>query len=600
VLSALRVKNFILMESLELLLEPGFNALTGETGAGKSIVVGALNLVLGGRARADHVRAGADEAEVSALFDVGTGPRPEGSALARLEADGLLRDGELSIRRVVQASGRSRAYLNGRLCSASELACLAVELADVASQHESVALTDPATHLHYLDRFAGLVGDRNELASAVAELESITRELSDLREQSRQRGEREAFLRFQARAIEEVDPQEGELEELGHERKRLRHAERLLELTRDASVALDQGDGGICDRAARVAADLAKAAELDPELAATWESMNRCTSDLQEIARECTRYVEGLEINPSRLGELEERLYRLEGLMRQHGPGIEEVLEARQRFEVELAELQNTDERIAQRQAERDARLAPVAEQARALSAQRHGAAERLGEAISSELAELGMGGARVLVEVEPLSNTQSVDLTVDGARLHRSGIDRVEFLIAPNRGIDPRPLRKIASGGELSRSLLALKRVLAESGPGLFVFDEVDAGVGGAIAEKIGRAIADVAKHHQVLCITHLAPIAAFANAHYVVSKNDADGIARSAVSPVYREERVHELARMLSGEKVTSAARRAAAELVERAHGAKGSRGEKEPARPRTRPAGKTAKNKRTTPSA
>jgi len=583
------------MESLELLLEPGFNALTGETGAGKSIVVGALNLVLGGRARADHVRAGTDEAEVSALFDVGSGPRPEGSALARLEADGLLCDGELSIRRVVLASGRSRAYLNGRLCSASELAGLAAELADVASQHESVALTDPATHLHYLDRFAGLVGHRNELGTAVAELEGIARELSELREQSRQRGEREAFLRFQARAIDEIGPRQGELEELGHERKRLRHSERLLELTRDASVALDQGDAGICDRAARVAADLGKAAEFDSDLVATWEAMRRCASDLQDIARECTRYVEGLEVDPSRLGELEERLYRLEGLMRQHGPDLDGVLAARERFELELTELQNTDERIAERQAERDARLAPVAEQARTLSAQRHGAAERLGEAISSELAELGMGGARVLVEVEPLPGTQSVDLAVDGARLHQSGIDRVEFLIAPNRGIDPRPLRKIASGGELSRSLLALKRVLAESGPaGLFVFDEVDAGVGGAIAEKIGRAIADVAKHHQVLCITHLAPIAAFADAHYVVSKQDDDGVARSAVSPVRREARIDELARMLSGEKVTPAARRAAAELVARAHGNKG------PTRPRSKPAGKSAKAKTHAPSA
>lgn len=571
-LSALRVKNFILMESLELLLEPGFNALTGETGAGKSIVVGALNLVLGGRARADHVRAGADEAEVSALFDVGNSPKPTGSALARLEADGELRDGELSVRRVVQASGRSRAYLNGRLCSASELTALAPELADVASQHESVALTDPSTHLHYLDRFAGLVARKAELATAVAELESITRELAELREQSRQRGEREAFLRFQARAIEEVGPRRGELEELGQERKRLRHADRLLELTQSASMTLDQGDTGICDRAARVAADLSKAGELDPELAGACEAMNRCVAELQDVARECARYVEGLDVDPTRLGDLEERLYRLEGLMRQHGPDIEDVLAAQERIENELSDLSTTDERISERQADRDARLAPVADQARALSARRRSAAERLGAAISSELSELGMGGARVLVEVEPSASGAERGLAVDGARLQQSGIDRVEFLIAPNRGIDPKPLRKIASGGELSRSLLALKRVLAESGPaGLYVFDEVDAGVGGAIAEKIGRAIADVAKHHQVLCITHLAPIAAFADAHYVVSKRDADGIARSAVAPVQADARVEELARMLSGEKVTPAARRAAGELVERARGPK-----------------------------
>lgn len=562
-LLALHVKNFVLMDSLELRLEPGFNVLTGETGAGKSIVVGALSLVLGGRSNADQIRPGADEAEIEALFDVTNTPH----VMAALDAAGVAAGDELVIRRVVQQNGRSRAYLNGRLCTAGELANLASNLVDVASQHESVALTDPSTHLGYLDRFGHLSGAREELTADVLELERVVSEIKRVREAERGRAEREAFLRFQLQSIDAIAPQPGELDDLAAERQRLRHAGKLRELTERAVARLDQGDQAICDELARLSKDLNTAAELDPSLESTARALDGCFAELREISREIERYAERAEANPTRLSEVEERMYRIEGLMRQHGGTIESVLEARTRVVSELESLENVESRIEELERERDKRLRDAAERARILSAKRHEAGKRLGESISTELAELGMGGARVVVDVEALSGDRS-DLVVDGARLGRDGIDRVEFLIAPNKGIEPRPLRKIASGGELSRALLALKRTLAESGPaGLYVFDEVDAGVGGAIADRIGRAIADVARHHQVLCITHLAPIAAFATKHFVVSKQADGSMTKSTVTPVADKQRTAEIARMLSGAKVTQSALDAADELLREA---------------------------------
>ncbi|HZF47444.1 MAG TPA: DNA repair protein RecN [Polyangiaceae bacterium] len=562
-LIALRVKNFILMDALELRLDAGFNVLTGETGAGKSIVVGALLLVLGGRASSEHVRPGAEEAEVEAFFDV----RGSERLLRSLEAAGVGSDGELVVRRIVQANGRSRAYMNGRLCTAGELQAIGPDLADIASQHESVALTDPSTHLGYLDRFARLADAKGELASEVDRLERIVAEIREARDLERGRGEREAFLAFQLQAIDAIGPQPGEVVELQAERNRLRHASRLLDVTRRASSRLDQGDPAICDELARLASDLHAAAELDPDLKPCANVLEGAWGELREAARELARYAERTEADPSRLSEIEERLYRLEGLLRQHGPTIEDVLAARARIAAELESLATAESRVAELAGKRDALLAVAAERARKLSAKRRKAAEKLGTAIGAELAELAMGGARVVVDVAPLGGDRA-ELSVDGARLSRDGIDRVEFLIAPNKGIDPRPLRKIASGGELSRALLALKRVLAESGPaGLYIFDEVDSGVGGAIADKIGKAIGDVAHHHQVLCITHLAPIAAFAGAHFVVTKQSAGGMAKSDVRRVDGKDRIAELARMLSGAKVTPAALKAATELVEAA---------------------------------
>jgi len=561
-LHSLTIDNVVLIEHQVLELGPGFNVLTGETGAGKSMVVDALALVLGGRARPDVVRTGAREAEVAALFEVEAGSR----VAAKLEAAGVPCDGELIVRRVVQAEGRSRAFLNGKISTATQLADLAPDLCDIASQHESVSLTDPATHLEYLDAFGRLDAMRDALGEKVAELAGIVREIDRVREAERDRAEREDFLAFQLKEIEELDPSPGEEADLESERARLRHAEKLSVATQSAADRLYEGEDTVCDQLARVSSDLDAAAAIDQALAPLARSVESARSELADAARALSRYAGGIESNAERLAEIDDRWFRLQKLLRKHGPSTHELLAHRDDVKKQLEQLAGAGQLLEELEQRREACLAAVAAEARTLSRKRRDAAATLADAIGRELAGLGMGRARVVVDVSPVPAPQAGELPpVDGARLTQSGIDRVEFLIAPNKGEDPRPLRKIASGGELSRALLALKRVLAEKGPaGLYVFDEVDAGVSGAIAEVIGRAIAEVARHRQVLCITHLPQIAALSDQHFVVGKSEAKGRTTSTVRRLSDQERIEEIARMIGGVKVGDAARRAALELL------------------------------------
>jgi DNA repair protein RecN (Recombination protein N) len=560
VLQQISVRNVVLIERLVVELGPAFNVVTGETGAGKSMLVDALSLVLGGRARPDLVRAGAEEAEVEALFEIAPGTR----VWAKLETAGIPVDRDLVVRRVVQAEGRSRAYANGRMCTASQLSEIAADLCDIASQHESVSLTDPVTHLEYLDAFGQLEGERAHLAEQVDGLAEVVRELEGATAQERGRAEREDFLRWQLREIDELDPSDGEETELEHERARLRHAEKLKAATQHAAERLYEGEAALCDQLARLSTELDEAAGIDASLAPMARAIEIARADLADAARSLSRYAEGVEASPERLAEVEERSFRLQKLLRKHGPSTAELLSHRAGLLRELGSLASASDRVAELEAERARRLGEAAAAARALSRRRRDAADKLADAIGRELSQLGMGRARVVVEVTPTAGAGDA-LLVDGARLTRAGVDRVEFLIAPNRGEEPRALRKIASGGELSRALLALKRVLAEKGPaGTYVFDEVDAGVGGAVAEVIGRSIADIARHRQVICITHLPQIAALADAHFAVGKAESRGRTHTSVKLLSRAERVEEIARMIGGIKVGEAARRAAAEML------------------------------------
>jgi DNA repair protein RecN (Recombination protein N) len=576
-----------LIERLELALAPGFNVVTGETGAGKSMLVDALSLVLGGRARPELVRSGADEAEVEALFEWSRGALSPSSPPVRpglgrlhawLEAAGLPAEGELVVRRVVQAASRapertdgaasketrSRAYINGRLCTAAQLAELGVDLCDIASQHESVSLTDPSTHVEYLDAFGKLEAERLSLAGQVEALAGVVRGLEAASALERGRAEREDFLRWQMREIDELDAHEGEEIDLEHERARLRHAARLEAATRHAAERLYEGEAPICDELARLGAEIDQAAAIDGSLLPHARALESSRAELTDAARALARYAEGVESSPERLAEVEERTFRLQKLLRKHGPTTAELLAHRATLAAELDSLASASDLLTTLENEKAERIAEAAAAARTLSRKRREAAEELADAIGAELAQLGMGRARVVVDVTPATAAVAT-LLVDGARLTRTGIDRVEFLIAPNPGEEPRPLRKIASGGELSRALLALKRVLADQGPvGTYVFDEVDAGVGGAIAEVIGRAIADIARHRQVVCITHLPQIAALADAHFVVDKTESKGRTQTSVRRLTKAERVDEIARMLGGIKISAAQRRAAAEML------------------------------------
>ncbi len=586
-------RNFVLIEELVLILEPGFNVLTGETGAGKSLVVDALGLVLGARASGEVVRAGAEEAEVQALFDIGGNER----ARAVLASFGLGADaeqGELLLRRVVTPQGRSRAFINGRLATAGQLAELARTLCDVASQHESVSLTDAGTHLEYLDAFGGLGEECVLLAREVLRTTELAGQLETLRGRGRTRAEREELITWALREIDEVSPLPGEDTELLSERARLRHAARLGDVVGGAGAALYETEGAVCDVLARVESELRSAAELDPSLLPLAETIGSARAELVDTSRTLLHYAGTVEVNPARLADVEERLFKLEKLFRKHGTfsssdrtsdlasdhasdhasdlaselaselvGAEAVLAKKAALCEELRAFEASDADEKSLVAAFEQAMRASSERARSLSSKRRRVGEKLGKAIGRELADLGMGGARILVDVSPSASTKG--LMVDGAHLSPKGMDRVEFLIAPNKGEEPRPLRRIASGGELSRALLAIKRVLAKNGPaGLYVFDEVDTGTSGAVAEVIGHKMADVAKHHQVLSITHLAQIAALADAQFVVGKTVQGDRTHVSVRKLRTDERVGEIARMIGGVTVGVAAKKAAKELL------------------------------------
>jgi DNA repair protein RecN (Recombination protein N) len=560
-LTCLRVRHLAIIDQLEVELGPGLNVITGETGAGKSILIDALSLVLGERARPDLVRTGAKQAEVEALFDLGDDPE----VLSRLEASGIEPEPELVVRRVVSANGRTRAYLNGSMASAGQLSELVAGLVDISSQHEHHTLVDPGTHLGYLDAFGRLEPLRARVAQAHRALREADDALREAEAAAASRGEREDLLRFQIREIDELEPRAGEDVELAEERERLRHAERLATTAGGAEEALYAQDGAVCEVLGRIAGEVRDAANIDPTLAPVAEQIEVAMAQLEEAARDLGGYARDVTMDPERLAEVEDRIARLKRLVRKYGGDIDGILAHREAAAAELSSLDRAEERIAELSRARELALEEAAEAARALSARRKTIADQLAEGISRELASLGMGGARVAVHVEPLAE-RGGELTVDGARLSETGIDRVEFLIAPNRGEEPRPLRKVASGGELSRAMLAIKRVLAGVGrAGVYVFDEVDAGVGGAVAEVIGRKLAEVARHHQVICITHLAQIAVYADRHYRVAKAVEGDRTKSRIDLLDVRERLEEVARMVGGLTITDSHRRAAADMLE-----------------------------------
>lgn len=566
-LTVLRVRQLAIIDELEVVFGPGLNVLTGETGAGKSILVDALQLVLGGRARPEMVRTGAPQAEVEALFDVGDDP----AAVARLAAAGLdASEGELLVRRVVTAQGRSRAYVNGSLATQSQLAELASGLADISSQHEHHTLIDPSSHLGYLDAFGRVEGLLESMATAHGEVERADRALAEARARAGGRGEREDVLRFQIKEIDDLAPRPGEIASSLEERERLKHAEMLARAAAEAEDAIYARDGAIAEELAQLAGPLGSAAAIDSRLAPMLASIESARAQLEEAARDLGHYARDVTVDPERLGELDERVHRLGRLAKKYAlgaaaDGVEQaILDHRDRAAKELSEIGGVEERIAELEVERERALAKAGKIARELSKKRREAAGELGRSIARELSSLGMGGAEVQVRVAHLDGGRG-EIVVDGARLTASGIDRAELLIAPNKGEEARPLRKVASGGELSRAMLAIKRVLAGLGPsGLYVFDEVDSGVGGAVAEVIGRKLKEVSGHHQVLCVTHLAPIAVYGDRHFLVRKDVVGERTRSSIVPIEEGERLEEVARMLGGITITRKTRDAAAELL------------------------------------
>lgn len=558
-LSALRIRNVAVVDAVEVGFDPGLTVVTGETGAGKSILVQSLLLALGGRASPEIVRAGADRAEIEALFDV----RDDPGLRARLVAMDLPHGDEIVVRRTIGAQGRSRATVDGALVTAAQLQALGQGLVDITSQHEHHSLSDPRSHLHTLDAWIA----RPQLAAGVRDAIARARAAAAAREAFRtaaaEASERTDLLRFQLQEIAQVDPRDGELEALEEEVGRLRHSARLAELTARADATLSGRERSVCGELARIEAELQAGAALDPGLLPLARQLGSARLELDDAAHELARYARRLDRDPDAQARAEERLSALRRLVRRHG-SIDAARALRRTIEDQLARLDEADLHLDRLERDARAALETAGRLAEDLSRVRRERATALGRAIGDELADLGMGGAQVRVEVTPLDPADG-DVQWGGARLGPDGLDRVELLVAPNPGEPPRPLSRIASGGELSRALLATKRVLAGLGPvGTYVFDEVDTGVGGAVAEAIGRKLAQVARHHQVICVTHLPQIAAFGQAHLHVSKHAADDRTVSRVRTLSPADRVEELARMLGGRRIGAAARDAAKALL------------------------------------
>jgi DNA repair protein RecN (Recombination protein N) len=560
VLTCLRVRSFAIIESLEVELDAGLNIVTGETGAGKSILVDALQLVLGARGRPEVVRTDAEAAEVEALFDLSDQPE----TLGTVRDQGIETDGELLIRRVVSATGRTRAYINGRLATLAQLKEVTKGLADISSQHEYHSLADSRHHLTYLDAFAKHESLVEEVGQAHAALVEAAARVEEVVTEERGKADREDLLRYQVNEIDTLREALETEDALLAERERLRHAEKLGTAAGEAEAQLYSDDRSICGAVSRIATSLEHASAYDPILTPMAGQVRDALVQLEDAASELGSYARELSFDPNRLGMLEDQLDRLSRIKRKYGETGSEILAYRDQAAEELDSLERYEERLDRYQREFDEALDEASRVALALRRKRQTAAVKLSKAISKELSSLGMGEAKVTVELAALEGGPR-ELQVEGARLSPTGIDHAELLIAPNRGEEAKPLRKIASGGELSRAMLAIKRVLAGLGPAsLYVFDEVDAGVGGAVAEVIGRKIHEVAQHSQVLCITHLPQISAYADAHYRVHKEVVGKRTKSDIRLLSDTERLEEIARMLGGVTVTDQARAAAQELI------------------------------------
>lgn len=594
-LTTLRISGFAIVDAVEVEFGPGLNVLTGETGAGKSILVNALHLVLGGRMSADVLRDGADEAVVEALFELPA----DHPVFARLEAAGVPRPAgaspegaagaagaaaELLVRRVAARGGRGRAYVNGALVTASVLAESLRGVVDISGQHEHVSLLDEATHLALLDAFAGTdaPAERGPAGALLTRyrqafevLAALVREREGLLRDGAERARRADYLSFQLRELDGVDPRPGEDAALDAERRVLASAERLREAARSAEALVYGEDGAASERVGQAVRALTDAAALDPRLGPPLDLLRSALIELDEAGRELSRYADLVGGDPERLVELEERLEALKALARKHGGSLEAAVARRAEMAAELAALAGGSERLATLGPELEAAGAEAATLAGLLTRARKKAARAFAEAVQQELGGLAMARCRLEAAFSPPEG----GVEAGGALLGPHGAERAELLLAPNPGEAPRPLSRIASGGELSRILLAVKRTLARRDPVLtYVFDEVDAGIGGAVAEAMGRVLAEVSRGRQVVCITHLPQIAAFADRHHRVAKRVAGGRTTSEVTALDPgEARQQEVARMMAGATVTAAALEHAGALIEAAHGtpAQGRRG-------------------------
>ncbi len=562
-LKELNIKNLAIIDQLRVEFAPGLNVFTGETGAGKSIVVDALSLALGERASVDLIRSGFQEAVVEAAFELTS--RIAGDVTMLLSEQGIEMDpgGDLIVRRVLSSSGKNKVYINGSLANLTTLAALGANLADIHGQHEHQSLLSLERQMEMLDTFGGLEALRGEVTSEYRRLLDVRKDLAELQEGERDRAQREDLLRYQKNEIEAAQLKPGEDEELANEQKVMANSEKLAALSSMVDDMLYSSDGSVLTNLKKAIDGLNDVIAIDSSLAGARELCESGRAQIEEAAREVASYHNRGEFDPRRLEQIGDRLDLIQKLKKKYGKTIEEIIEFGAKASDALERMERSTEEIENRKSAIQEIKFGLTDKAKQLTKKRKAAARDLEKKVEAELNHLGMKKTTFTLKItqEPGGDT------FDGLKLGPQGADRVEFLISPNAGEDPRPLAKIVSGGELSRIMLALKTILVE-GDGIptLVFDEVDAGIGGAVAEEVGKKLKRVAAKRQVFCITHLPQIASMAGSHYGVAKSVKGDRTSTEVRLLDGQERIGEIARMLGGKTITEATVRHAEEMIER----------------------------------
>jgi DNA repair protein RecN (Recombination protein N) len=559
-LRELRIKNFAVIDEVVLELGPRLNIITGETGAGKSIILNALGLISGERGGSDIIRHQEDEAAVEALFET-LPPAIE----SKLSEAGFETNGELVIRRILNRSGKNRIYLNGSLCSLGLLAEVGSSLVHIYGQHEHHSLLQPETHLNLLDAFADL-GDAKAMKESFDLLADSWNRLQETLASLDQRRKEKALLESQVEEIAQARLRPGEEEELRSDKNILAHAEKLHQGCLEGEELLYEGDAALVSRLGKYTIKLKELARIDQNLQPTLELLESSLAQLQEAATQLRRYAGRIHFDPRALEQLEDRLAEIQRLKRKYNAGVEDILRMHGEIKESLDGLAQGEEQIAALEKMFAEARGSAWKTAEKLSHDRQRAAKKLKREMEKEVRSLGM--ADTVFEVRFVSQDEKADMPpffIAGRKLTERGMDQVEFYFSPNPGEPVKPLAKIASGGELSRLMLALKALVLTPGVvSTLLFDEVDAGVGGRVAEIVGKKLKQVAAHHQVISVTHLPQIAAMADAHFVVQKDVEKGRTFTRVQRLLDRERVDEVARMLGGVKITEQTLRHAEELV------------------------------------
>lgn len=564
-LKSLYVRNFALIDEVQLDLAAGLNILTGETGAGKSILIGALGLIIGERASTDLVRQGADKAIVEGVFDV----RDNEYVRAVLAREGYDCNDELIVRREVTARGTSRAFVNDSPASLALLKDLGDHLVDLHGQHEHQMLLRAETHVAFLDAAAGLEEKVKRYTGAHAGVVESFEALRELRMRETQLRERQEFHRFQLGEIDAVAPRNGEDVEIQNELKILENAERIVGLITELSNILSEGENNVYDRLNEAQGCLDQLAGFDQTFNEYSEECGSALVSINEIAKQLGHYADRIEFSPSRVEELRTRLYALSGLRKKFGGTLAAVLEYRAKIVEELDLAGNFDERIAAIESELQERRTAAGKLAAELSKLRTAAARTIESSVETMLRTLGIDKARFVIGMRRRESDAGSAAAVLVERRYvvsaPTGIDVIEFMISTNVGEEPKPLAKVASGGEISRVMLALKSILAQgSRLPMLVFDEIDTGISGRIASKVGAAMQRLGERHQIIAITHLPQIAATSHQHFVVEKGERDGRTLTTVRALDADEHTREVAKLMSGEKITESSLRMARELI------------------------------------